>query len=168
MNRLRLDFIEAPRPPVPTVVLICMAMIWASWLLGQWLTVRSELQRDQARSVELGRLVRARRVAAPAAASPSPGEIEADNRIRSMLAYPWNKFFLTLEQSLPPNLSIVELTHSQAEDKTEVTVEAQDLAAVLQFVAVLNDGPQQHAWYVASYQISQSGAVSVRSKLRRR
>lgn len=168
MKRLRLDFVQTPRPPVAMVVLVCTALLWAMWLVGQWRTVRSEMQRDQARGAELARLVRARRMAVPASAGPAPGEIETEKKMVSMLAYPWNQFFLRLEQSASPDLSIVELKHSQVEDKTEITVEAQDLAAVLQFVASLNDGLQRHPWYVASYQLSPSGGVLVKANIRRR
>jgi hypothetical protein len=167
MKPLHLDFVERPRLPVVALLSILIGAVWGMATLYEWRDIRSNVQLAERRRENLSRLIQERRKArtqGQAAADAGP-ELDAWRQVQRNLNYPWNQIFSTVEQSRPPNLRMASLDYGQSSSKGAMSVEANDLETITEFVRALNEGLEGNQWYIAGYKIVAGAGMPIKASL---
>ncbi|MES2298132.1 MAG: hypothetical protein V4582_13890 [Pseudomonadota bacterium] len=159
MAKLSLEFIRRPVFPwLGLGAVMLMGLVCAN-LIVAWIELGDEVKSKQERLVALELKWKQRQstlVMKDDVAALAMQQRRADERkIVDALRYPWNRILAIVEQASDDKVAILALTHEQGVTDTQVAVEAADVAALLRFVANMNeidDDPGGARWYLANYQ----------------
>jgi hypothetical protein len=157
--KLALEFIDRRRGGWRGV-LFCFLALLACTLVGlDWIELRS-LQDRRSRQIDLleheikSRQADVAKVNADLQLEP---RLVEEQKIRQALNYPWNRMLGEVERVQVDNVAILSLLHDQAEQRTHLTVEARDTAALNSFVAKMNSDSETTNWYVSNFRLQTQG-----------
>jgi hypothetical protein len=170
--RLEMEFITRKRLPV--LGLACLAIV-AALAAVQFLRVaqiRTEIAEKELQIVNLKRSVQDRESAAAVVAvtTPEQGQRIKDQMVMlNALRYPWNRVLADLEQNDQKNVAILSFSHSQSGEVTQLSVEAADVGALVNYVDALNQDQAEIRWYLAGHQLQvQRSPASVKGEIVRK
>ncbi len=166
--RLELDFVPQRRLPWAWLVLLLVACVWGGGMAAQWHGLRQEAERQQLRLAGLQRELKQQQREAKLRSEPTPAmaaRLKEQAQILAALRYPWNRVLSTLEQADGSGVAVLAFSHEQAAGRTQLQLEAIDVAALTRFVDSLNEGVEQgERWHVAGYQVQrQANPVIVKA-----
>jgi len=160
MRALDLDFIGRSRNRRRKrrgVILLLLSCTLAAYIGASYYKANQQLA---ATTAELQRQRAANRQTEPVAVTAEQteqirAEIKQANKIIAKLALPWDELFRIVESSVDENTTLIALEPDAERGEVQITVEARNLAAMLDYVKRLQESPALKDVHVASHQIQQ-------------
>jgi signal transduction histidine kinase len=137
--------------------LTCLALV-ATVAAVQFIRLaqlRTEVEEKQQQLARLERSVQHRMRAASVVAvgTREQGQrLNEQKHILDSLRYPWNRMLSEVEQNDREKVAILSFSHSQTGAVTQLSVEAIDVATLVDYVNAFNRDQADIHWYLASHQ----------------